>query len=68
MIVGFLISIAVQGSSVDIAQNYFLRGSEYAEHENYSQAIAEYNKAVKLEPTYGVYRFALGSAYFQELQ
>lgn len=66
VVISALVSIAVQGSSVDIAQNYFLRGSEYAEQGEYPRAIIEYNKAVKLEPTYGVYRFALGSAYFEE--
>ncbi|MBN2620165.1 tetratricopeptide repeat protein [candidate division WOR-3 bacterium] len=66
MIICIVVFAMYTGSSVDIAQDYFLRGSEYADQGDYARAIGEYNKAVHLEPTYGVYRFVLGSAYLKE--
>jgi tetratricopeptide (TPR) repeat protein len=66
MIICIVVFTMYTGSSVDIAQDYFLRGSEYVDQGDYARAIIEYNKAVHLEPTYSVYRFALGSAYLQE--
>jgi len=38
------------------AQEHLDRGKEYAESKNYSEAINEFSKAIKLNPSYDAYR------------
>jgi len=49
--------------AADIAERYFLKGDELMKAGDHKAAIAEFENAVRLEPTVAIYRFALGSAY-----
>jgi tetratricopeptide (TPR) repeat protein len=60
-----LISLLVLtgGFGADIAERYFLQGDALMKAGDLRNAIAEFDRAVSLEPTVAIYRFALGSAY-----
>lgn len=58
-----LLSSALFATEIDIAETYFVKGGEFYDAKDYQKAIEQYTKAVKLEPTVGMYRLALGSAY-----
>lgn len=66
----FLISIAtiLWSAHIDIATEYFIKGNEHYNDQDYAKAIEQYYTAVKLEPTNGVYRLALASAYGKNRQ
>jgi tetratricopeptide (TPR) repeat protein len=49
--------------AVDIAEIRFQKGDELMNAGDFKAAIAEFDNAVRLEPTVAIYRFALGSAY-----
>jgi tetratricopeptide (TPR) repeat protein len=61
--IAVLLSAITLAPATDIAEKYFLQGSDFFKAGDYLRAIAEYDKAVALEPTVGIYRFALGTAY-----
>ncbi len=64
----FSLIASLLASEVDIANEYFLKGTEYYNNKEYTKAINEYYTAVKLAPTNGLYRLSLASAYGKDKQ
>jgi len=63
-----LVTSTLWAGEIDIAQEYFKKGLEHYTDKEYSRAIENYYNAVKLEPTNGIYRFALAGAYGKNRQ
>ncbi|MEO0124261.1 MAG: tetratricopeptide repeat protein [candidate division WOR-3 bacterium] len=65
----FALTVAFGWSTkVDIAQEYFLKGTEFYTAKEYTKAVEQYYNAVKLEPTNGLYRLSLAGAYGKDKQ
>uniref|UniRef100_A0A7V0Z4Y5 Tetratricopeptide repeat protein n=1 Tax=candidate division WOR-3 bacterium TaxID=2052148 RepID=A0A7V0Z4Y5_UNCW3 len=63
-----LVTSTLWAGEIDIAQEYFKKGLEHYTNKEYPEAIENYYNAVKLEPTNGLYRFALAGAYGKNRQ
>ncbi|MCX7995250.1 MAG: tetratricopeptide repeat protein [candidate division WOR-3 bacterium] len=69
LVVLFLLSgSTLWAGKIDIAHEYFIKGSEYYTAREYVKAIEQYHLAVKLEPASGLYRLSLASAYGKNRQ
>ncbi|MEO0184410.1 MAG: tetratricopeptide repeat protein [candidate division WOR-3 bacterium] len=64
----FLAAAFLGAVEIDIANEYFIKGTEYYIAQEYVEAIEQYYNAVKLEPTNGLYRLSLASAYGKNKQ